>query len=155
MPLLGSEAVYTCSWFSPSFCLMKMAQLLARFLSVGRMAAVMEGQCRQQAGPTFPLLQETLLTKVVGLPDRLGNRLQRENLATFLPQNYFPLLGEEVLRVLQVVVDSLRGESPSSNSLLRPSSPPSLPGLRGLCHLWQCHHPVRRYHMSGAAATQP
>lgn len=134
---------------------MKMAQLLARFLSMGRMAAVMEGQCRQQAGPAFPLLQETLLTKVVGLPDRLGNRLQQENLATFFPQNYFPLLGEEVLRVLQVVVDSLRGESPSSNSLLRPSSPPSLPGLRGLCHLWQCHRPVRRYHMSGAAATQP
>eukprot|EP00070_Physeter_catodon_P047486 XP_028354380.1 telomere length regulation protein TEL2 homolog isoform X1 [Physeter catodon] len=93
---------------SPSFRLMKMAQLLARFLSVGRMAAVMEGQCRQQAGTAFPLLQETLLTKVVGLPDRLGNHLQRENLATFFPQNYFPLLGEEVLRVLQVVVDSLR-----------------------------------------------
>ncbi|XP_067563216.1 telomere length regulation protein TEL2 homolog isoform X2 [Pseudorca crassidens] len=103
---------------SPSFCLMKMAQLLARFLSVGRMAAVMEEQCRQQAGPAFPLLQETLLTKVVGLPDRLGNRLQRENLATFLPQNYFPLLGEEVLRVLQVVVDSLRGGLDCSVSFL-------------------------------------
>ncbi|XP_012388658.1 telomere length regulation protein TEL2 homolog isoform X2 [Orcinus orca] len=103
---------------SPSFCLMKMAQLLARFLSVGRMATVMEGQCRQQAGPAFPLLQETLLTKVVGLPDRLGNRLQRENLATFLPQNYFPLLGEEVLRVLQVVVDSLRGGLDCSVSFL-------------------------------------
>ncbi|XP_059935423.1 telomere length regulation protein TEL2 homolog [Mesoplodon densirostris] len=103
---------------SPSFRLMKMAQLLARFLSVGRMAAVMEGQCRQQAGPAFPLLQETLLNKVVGLPDRLGNRLQRENLATFFPQNYFPLLGEEVLRVLQVVVDSLRGGLDCSVSFL-------------------------------------
>ncbi|XP_065748830.1 telomere length regulation protein TEL2 homolog [Phocoena phocoena] len=103
---------------SPSFCLMKMAQLLARFLSMGRMAAVMEGQCRQQAGPAFPLLQETLLTKVVGLPDRLGNRLQQENLATFFPQNYFPLLGEEVLRVLQVVVDSLRGGLDCSVSFL-------------------------------------
>ncbi|XP_028354384.1 telomere length regulation protein TEL2 homolog isoform X1 [Physeter macrocephalus] len=103
---------------SPSFRLMKMAQLLARFLSVGRMAAVMEGQCRQQAGTAFPLLQETLLTKVVGLPDRLGNHLQRENLATFFPQNYFPLLGEEVLRVLQVVVDSLRGGLDCSVSFL-------------------------------------
>ncbi|XP_036680318.1 telomere length regulation protein TEL2 homolog isoform X3 [Balaenoptera musculus] len=103
---------------SPSFRLMKMARLLARFLSVGRMAAVMEGQCRQQAGPAFPLLQETLLTKVVGLPDLLGNRLQRENLATFFPQNYFPLLGEEVLRVLQVVVDSLRGGLDCSVSFL-------------------------------------
>ncbi|KAF4015464.1 hypothetical protein G4228_007289 [Cervus hanglu yarkandensis] len=95
---------------SPSFRLMKMARLLARFLSGGRMAAVMEGQCGQQAGPASRLLQETLLTRVVGLPDRLGNRLQRETLAAFFPQNYFPLLGEEVLRVLQAVVDSLREE---------------------------------------------
>ncbi|XP_007453641.1 PREDICTED: telomere length regulation protein TEL2 homolog [Lipotes vexillifer] len=103
---------------SPSFCLMKTAQLLARFLSVGRMAAVMEGQCRQQAGPAFPLLQDTLLTKVVGLPDRLGSRLQRENLPTFLPQSYFPLLGEDILRALQVVVDSLRGGLDCSVSFL-------------------------------------
>nr|XP_030728054.1 telomere length regulation protein TEL2 homolog isoform X1 [Globicephala melas] len=116
---------------SPSFCLMKMAQLLARFLSVGRMAAVMEEQCRQQAGPAFPLLQETLLTKVVGLPDRLGNRLQRENLATFLPQNYFPLLGEEVLRVLQVVVDSLRARC----TLMALPPSPSCPRWPGLLRL--------------------
>ncbi|XP_058426377.1 telomere length regulation protein TEL2 homolog isoform X4 [Diceros bicornis minor] len=93
----------------PSFRLMKMAQLLAGFLSAGRMAAVMEGQCRQHTEPASPLLQETLLTRVVGLPDRLGNHLQQESLAMFLPQNYVPLLGEEVVRVLQAVVDSLRG----------------------------------------------
>uniref|UniRef100_A0A8B9Z2M5 Telomere length regulation protein TEL2 homolog n=1 Tax=Bos mutus grunniens TaxID=30521 RepID=A0A8B9Z2M5_BOSMU len=108
---------------SPSFRLMKMARLLARFLSAGRMAAVMEGQCGQQAGPASRLLQETLLTRVVGLPDHLGNRLQRETLAAFFPQNYFPLLGEEVLRVLQAVVDSLRGEGPSSDSLPSPAVP--------------------------------
>lgn len=93
----------------PSFRLMKMARLLARFLKEGRMAAVMEGQCRQQAELAFPLLQEALLIRVVGLPDRLGNCLQHENLAEFFPQNYFPLLGEEAVRVLQAVVDSLRG----------------------------------------------
>ncbi|XP_031542967.2 telomere length regulation protein TEL2 homolog isoform X2 [Vicugna pacos] len=103
---------------SPSFRLMKMARLLARFLSAGRMAAVMEGQCRQQMEPAFPLLQETLLSKVVGLPDHLGNRLQRENLAGFFPQNYFPLLGEELLRALQVVVESLRGGLDCSVSFL-------------------------------------
>uniref|UniRef100_A0A8C5UR45 Telomere length regulation protein TEL2 homolog n=1 Tax=Microcebus murinus TaxID=30608 RepID=A0A8C5UR45_MICMU len=93
----------------PSFRLMRTAQLLASFLRTGRMAALMEAQCRQQAPPGFPLLRETLLGRVVGLPDRLGNRLQRENLAEFLPQNYFPLLGKEAVRVLQAVVDSLRG----------------------------------------------
>lgn len=89
---------------------MKMARLLARFLKAGRMAAVMEGQCWQQAEPAFPRLQEALLIKVVGLPDRLGNCLEQENLAEFFPQSYFPLLGEEAVRVLQAVVDSLRGE---------------------------------------------
>ncbi|XP_032315987.1 telomere length regulation protein TEL2 homolog isoform X2 [Camelus ferus] len=103
---------------SPSFRLMKMARLLARFLSAGRMAAVMEGQCRQQTEPAFSLLQETLLSKVVGLPDHLGNRLQRENLAGFFPQNYFPLLGEELLQALQVVVESLRGGLDCSVSFL-------------------------------------
>ncbi|XP_015446611.1 telomere length regulation protein TEL2 homolog isoform X2 [Pteropus alecto] len=94
---------------SPSFRLMKMAQLLARFLREGRMAAVMEGQCWQQTELAFPPLQEALLSKVVGLPDRLGNCLQHENLSEFFPQNYFLLLGEEVVQVLQAIVDSLRG----------------------------------------------
>ncbi|KAF6127651.1 telomere maintenance 2 [Phyllostomus discolor] len=104
----------------PSFRLMKMARLLAQFLSEGRMAAVLEGQCRQcqQTDLAFPLLQETLLIKVVGLPDRLGNCLQHENLAEFFPQNYFPLLGEEAMRVLQAVVDSLRGGSDCSVSFV-------------------------------------
>ncbi|XP_026340728.2 telomere length regulation protein TEL2 homolog isoform X3 [Ursus arctos] len=103
---------------SPSFRLMKTAQLLARFLRAGRMAAVMEGQCRQRAGPAFPPLQDALLSKAVGLPDHLGNRLRRENLEPFLPQNYFPLLGEEIVRVLQALVDSLRGGWDCSVSFL-------------------------------------
>lgn len=110
---------------------MKVARLLAQFLSEGRMAAVLEGQCRQQTELTFPLLQETLLIKVVGLPDRLGNCLQHENLAEFFPQNYFPLLGEEAMRVLQAVVDTLRGEGPSKCPLPIISSGchPLLPSL--------------------------
>lgn len=135
---------------------MKMARLLARFLNEGRMAAVMEGQCRQQTELAFPLLQETLLIKVVGLPDRLGNCLQHENLAEFLPQNYFPLLGEEAVRVLQAVVDSLRGEGPSKVFLFQlfswaatPSIPPgplgtfqSLDGAVGGLEVVSC---LRRY----------
>jgi hypothetical protein len=89
---------------------MKMAQLLTTFLSKGRVAALMKEQCRPQMKPGFPLLQETLLSKVVGLPDRLGNCLQQENLPQFFPQSYFPLLGKEAVQALQTVVDSLRGE---------------------------------------------
>ncbi|XP_021522863.1 telomere length regulation protein TEL2 homolog isoform X1 [Aotus nancymaae] len=102
----------------PSFRLMKIVQLLARFLREGRLAVLMETQCRQETQPCFPLLRETLLGKVVALPDHLGNRLQRENLAEFLPQNYFRLLGEEVIRVLQAIVDSLQGGLDSSVSFV-------------------------------------
>ncbi|KAB1252083.1 Telomere length regulation protein TEL2-like protein [Camelus dromedarius] len=63
------------------------------------------------ADQAFLVLMEAIegaASKVVGLPDHLGNRLQRENLAGFFPQNYFPLLGEELLQALHVVVESLR-----------------------------------------------
>ncbi|KAM7333127.1 hypothetical protein ACRRTK_006447 [Alexandromys fortis] len=93
----------------PSFRLMKMARLLEMFLSKGRLAALMEEQCRPQTKPSFFLVQETLLSKVVGLPDHLGNRLQQDNLTPFFPQNYFPLLGQEVLQALKAVVSFLQG----------------------------------------------
>lgn len=99
------------------------------------MAAVMEGQCRQRAGPAFPPLQDALLSKAVGLPDHLGNRLRRENLEPFLPQNYFPLLGEEIVRVLQALVDSLRGAGPSTLSL-QSSALATSPSLPGFSWLW-------------------
>ncbi|XP_061008489.1 telomere length regulation protein TEL2 homolog isoform X4 [Dama dama] len=72
------------------------------------------------ADQAFLVLMESIegAARVVGLPDRLGNCLQRETLAAFFPQNYFPLLGEEVLRVLQAVVDSLRGGLDCSVSFL-------------------------------------
>ncbi|XP_031208002.1 telomere length regulation protein TEL2 homolog isoform X3 [Mastomys coucha] len=93
----------------PSFRLMKMARVLETFLSVGRVAALMEEQCQPQTKPSFPLFQETLLSKVVGLPDLLGNRLQWDNLTQFFPQNYFPLLGQEVVQALKAVVNFLQG----------------------------------------------
>lgn len=129
MEMAWDSAHHTCSWFSPSFRLMKMAQLLARFLKEGRMAAVMKGQCWQQTELAFPLLQEALVTKVVGLPDRLGNCLQRENLTEFFPQNYFSLLGEEVVRTLQAVVDSLRGEGPAEVSSFQRFVQAAIPSL--------------------------
>ncbi|XP_037670919.1 telomere length regulation protein TEL2 homolog isoform X2 [Choloepus didactylus] len=92
----------------PSHRLVRMARLLAEFLRAGRMAALMEAQCRP-TGPGCSLLQETLLGKVVCLPDHLGNRLQQENLPDFLPQAYFPLLAGAVVRALRTVADALRG----------------------------------------------
>ncbi|KAM6155254.1 telomere length regulation protein TEL2 homolog [Rhynchocyon petersi] len=93
----------------PSYCLMKLVRLLERFLQTGRLAALMEAQCRPQAQPGSPLLRETLLSKVACVPDHLSNRLQHENLDVFLPRGFFPLLAEELICALQTGVDALRG----------------------------------------------
>ncbi|XP_006146437.1 telomere length regulation protein TEL2 homolog [Tupaia chinensis] len=97
----------------PSSRLMKVAQLLVAFLGEGRMAVLLAEQCRLPAGPGFTPLQETLLSKVAGLPDCLGS-LRQESPAELLPQTYFPRLGEALAQALQAVVDSLQEGSDCS-----------------------------------------
>ncbi|XP_073219062.1 telomere length regulation protein TEL2 homolog isoform X3 [Lepidochelys kempii] len=94
----------------PSFRLMKVISILEQFLQTGGMSALMWEVCHQQAQAGLPTLQETLLNKVVCLPDHLCNKLQGNNLPIFFPQNYFPLLATEIIQVLQRISDSLREE---------------------------------------------
>ncbi|EMP40722.1 Telomere length regulation protein TEL2 like protein [Chelonia mydas] len=94
----------------PSFRLMKVISILEQFLQTGGMSALMWEVCHQQARAGLPTLQETLLNKVVCLPDHLCNKLQGNNLPIFFPQNYFPLLATEIIQVLQRISDSLREE---------------------------------------------
>ncbi|KAM6320021.1 telomere length regulation protein TEL2 homolog [Podargus strigoides] len=65
--------------------------------------------CQQQAQAGSPELQQALLSKIVCLPDHVSNKLQGKNPPVFFPQNYFPLLGDAVIQVLQKISDSLRG----------------------------------------------
>uniref|UniRef100_A0A7M4DWP0 Telomere length regulation protein TEL2 homolog n=1 Tax=Crocodylus porosus TaxID=8502 RepID=A0A7M4DWP0_CROPO len=93
----------------PGFCLVKTVDILEQFVREGGLSALMWEVCQQHAQAASPELQETLLNKVVCLPDHLSNKLRGENLPIFLPQNYFPLLGTEIIQVLQRISDSLRG----------------------------------------------
>ncbi|XP_068965009.1 telomere length regulation protein TEL2 homolog isoform X2 [Petaurus breviceps papuanus] len=102
----------------PSYRLMKMVQVLSRFLKMGRLAELMWEMCQQQVPRGSSLLQETLLSKVVCLPDHLNNQMKEQSPSLFFPQNYFPLLGEEMIQVLQRISDSLRGGSDCSISFL-------------------------------------
>uniref|UniRef100_F7G8S3 Telomere length regulation protein TEL2 homolog n=1 Tax=Monodelphis domestica TaxID=13616 RepID=F7G8S3_MONDO len=102
----------------PSFRLMKMSQVLTKFLKRGRLVELMWEICQQQVPRGSSLLQETLLSKVVCLPDHLGNQMKEHCPSLFFPQNYFPLLGEEMIQVLQKISDSLRGGSDCSISFL-------------------------------------
>lgn len=84
---------------------MKMAQLLARFPECRQ-----DGCCDVRAvwaagGPASRLLQETLLTRVVGLPAIAWATVRAAGDAgRLLPQELPSSAGEEVLRVLQAVV---------------------------------------------------
>ncbi|KFP82085.1 Telomere length regulation protein TEL2, partial [Apaloderma vittatum] len=82
--------------------------VLEQFLQEGRVSALMWEVCQQQAQAGSPELQEALLTKLVCLPDHVSNALQGKNPPVFFPQNYFPLLGDAVIQVLQKISDSLR-----------------------------------------------
>ncbi|XP_068764046.1 telomere length regulation protein TEL2 homolog isoform X2 [Struthio camelus] len=93
---------------SPSFCLITVVEVLEQFLQKGRLSALMWEVCQQQAQAGSPELQETLLSRIVCLPDHVSNKLQGKNPPVFFPQNYFPLLGDAIIQVLQKISDSLR-----------------------------------------------
>ncbi|XP_068785449.1 telomere length regulation protein TEL2 homolog [Struthio camelus] len=92
----------------PSFCLITVVEVLEQFLQKGRLSALMWEVCQQQAQAGSPELQETLLSRIVCLPDHVSNKLQGKNPPVFFPQNYFPLLGDAIIQVLQKISDSLR-----------------------------------------------
>ncbi|XP_009875938.1 PREDICTED: telomere length regulation protein TEL2 homolog, partial [Apaloderma vittatum] len=93
---------------APSFHPREVVEVLEQFLQEGRVSALMWEVCQQQAQAGSPELQEALLTKLVCLPDHVSNALQGKNPPVFFPQNYFPLLGDAVIQVLQKISDSLR-----------------------------------------------
>uniref|UniRef100_A0A8C4JFM5 Telomere length regulation protein TEL2 homolog n=1 Tax=Dromaius novaehollandiae TaxID=8790 RepID=A0A8C4JFM5_DRONO len=90
-------------------CPTTVVELLEQFLQEGHLSALLWEVCQQQAQDRSLELQETLLGKIVCLPDHVGNRLQGKNPPVFFPQNYFPLLGSAIIQVLHKISDSLRG----------------------------------------------
>ncbi|XP_008946924.1 PREDICTED: telomere length regulation protein TEL2 homolog, partial [Merops nubicus] len=102
----------------PDSHLREVVGALEQFLQEGRMSALLWEVCQQQvqAGPAE--LQEALLSKIVCLPDHVSNRLEGKNPPVFFPHNYFPLLGDAIIQVLQKISDSLRGGSDCSISFV-------------------------------------
>uniref|UniRef100_A0A7N6B271 Telomere length regulation protein TEL2 homolog n=1 Tax=Anabas testudineus TaxID=64144 RepID=A0A7N6B271_ANATE len=79
-----------------------------KFLQSGRLADLLWLYC--QAAPSdSPQLRETLLGRIVALPDLTANRLHPNNRPLFLPQQYYPLLATEMLSALERTCQALRG----------------------------------------------
>ncbi|XP_057891901.1 telomere length regulation protein TEL2 homolog isoform X2 [Melospiza georgiana] len=87
----------------------EVVEVLEQFLQQGRLSALLWEVCQPQVQAGCLELQGTLLNKIVCLPDHVSNKLLGKNPPVFFPQNYFPLLGDAVLQVLEKISDSLRG----------------------------------------------
>ncbi|XP_042294733.1 telomere length regulation protein TEL2 homolog isoform X2 [Sceloporus undulatus] len=91
-----------------SLRLNKVADVLEKFLQRAGLSALMWEVCKQQTQVRTPVLQEAILNRIICLPDHLSNKFQGENRPIFFPQNYFPLLGMEIVQVLERISESLR-----------------------------------------------
>ncbi|XP_036938273.1 telomere length regulation protein TEL2 homolog [Acanthopagrus latus] len=92
----------------PSTNLDHLVSITERFLQTGRLADLLWSYC-QGAGPSdSPQLRETLLGRIVALPDLTANRLHRNNKPLFLPQQYYPLLATEMLTALEQTCQALK-----------------------------------------------
>lgn len=92
----------------PSTNLDHLVSITERFLQTGRLAELLWSYC-QGAGPSdSPQLRETLLGRIVALPDLTANRLHPNNKPLFLPQQYYPLLATEMLTALERTCQALK-----------------------------------------------
>lgn len=99
----------------PSTNLNHLVSITEKFLQSGRLADLLWLYC--QAAPSdSPQLRETLLGRIVALPDLTANRLHPNNKPLFLPQQYYSLLATEMLSALERTCQALRGEGTSAFS---------------------------------------
>ncbi|XP_078414884.1 telomere length regulation protein TEL2 homolog [Cetorhinus maximus] len=94
---------------SPSLRQERCVQILEQFLREGRMAQLIWEVCLKHTLPYTASLRETLLNKISALPDHMANKLEKNNRAIFYPKDYYPLLGQEMLSVLERTCEQLKG----------------------------------------------
>ncbi|XP_078096599.1 telomere length regulation protein TEL2 homolog isoform X2 [Mustelus asterias] len=94
---------------SPSARQERCVQILEQFLRKGRMAQLIWEVCLEHSSPHMASLRETLLNKISALPDHMANKLEKNSREMFYPKNYYPLLGQEMLSVLERTCERLKG----------------------------------------------
>uniref|UniRef100_A0A8C8MMN3 Telomere length regulation protein TEL2 homolog n=1 Tax=Oncorhynchus tshawytscha TaxID=74940 RepID=A0A8C8MMN3_ONCTS len=97
------------SMSSPSAGLDRLVSILERFLQSGRLTVLLWTRCQGTGLSDSPQLRETLLSRLVALPDLTANQLHHHNKTLFLPQQYYPLLARDMLTVLERTCQALRG----------------------------------------------
>ncbi|KAM3591747.1 uncharacterized protein V6R79_006734 [Siganus canaliculatus] len=92
----------------PSIGLDHLVSITEKFLQNGRLADLMWSYCLGEGPSDSPQLRETLLGRIVALPDLTANRLHPNNKPLFLPQQYYPLLATEMLTALERTCQALK-----------------------------------------------
>uniref|UniRef100_A0A8D3D3P7 Telomere length regulation protein TEL2 homolog n=1 Tax=Scophthalmus maximus TaxID=52904 RepID=A0A8D3D3P7_SCOMX len=92
----------------PSTNLDHLVSITERFLQSGRLADLLWSYCLETAPSDSPQLRETLLGRIVALPDLTANRLHPHNKPLFLPRQYYPLLASEMLTALERTCQALK-----------------------------------------------
>ncbi|KAM6951147.1 telomere length regulation protein TEL2 homolog [Aplochiton taeniatus] len=93
---------------SPSAGLDRLVNILETFLQRGRVAVLLCSYCQGPGPSDSPQLRETLLGRLVALPDLTANRLHPNNKPLFFPQQYYPLLAKEMLTALETTCQALK-----------------------------------------------
>lgn len=93
----------------PSTNLDFLVSITQRFLQTGRLTDLLWSYCLETAPSDSPQLRETLLGRIVALPDLTANRLHPNNKPLFLPQQYYPLLSTGMLTALERTCKALKG----------------------------------------------
>uniref|UniRef100_A0A8C8MMN5 Telomere length regulation protein TEL2 homolog n=1 Tax=Oncorhynchus tshawytscha TaxID=74940 RepID=A0A8C8MMN5_ONCTS len=86
----------------------RLVSILERFLQSGRLTVLLWTRCQGTGLSDSPQLRETLLSRLVALPDLTANQLHHHNKTLFLPQQYYPLLARDMLTVLERTCQALR-----------------------------------------------
>ncbi|XP_060884260.1 telomere length regulation protein TEL2 homolog [Labrus mixtus] len=85
-----------------------LVSITERFLQSHRLADLLWSYCLHSAPSDTPQLRETLLGRLVSLPDLTANRLHLNIKPLFLPQQYYPLLASEILTALERTCRALK-----------------------------------------------
>ncbi|XP_031699193.1 telomere length regulation protein TEL2 homolog [Anarrhichthys ocellatus] len=86
----------------------RLVSITEKFLRIGRLADLLWSYCLETGPSDSPQLRETLLGRIVALPDVTANRLHLKNKRLFLPQQYYPLLATEMLTALERTCRALK-----------------------------------------------
>ncbi|XP_078135720.1 telomere length regulation protein TEL2 homolog isoform X2 [Sander vitreus] len=85
-----------------------LVSITEKFLQSGRLAELLWSYCLETGPSDSPQLRETLLGRIVALPDLTANRLHPKNKPLFLPQQYHPLLATAMLTALERTCQALK-----------------------------------------------